>query len=286
MSKRAFTIKIFMADGRTDGIKIVRKGGWDGVGVVCPRVRYFESPNLPEFKRDCVYILIGDNDEVSEKPHIYVGETTNLGSRLTQHAKYHYWNQIVVFTSEIDGVLNRAYIKYLESKLYKRAKDNKRCNLKNRQEPRMPRLSLMDKEEVEGYLHEMLSLLSVLNIRVFESAPSNEQGRKIYSCQGGKGAWNAYGYETNNGFVVQKGSIGNTSSTKSMKAFTERKHAQVTKDKIIVKNENGYRFTQNYEFNSPSEAASIVRGHTVNGLTEWKDKDGVTLKKSIDARKS
>ncbi|WP_394371575.1 DUF4357 domain-containing protein [Candidatus Sulfidibacterium hydrothermale] len=35
---------------------------------------------------------------------------------------------------------------------------------------------------------------------------------------------------------------------------------------------------EDYEFSSPSTAAAIVMGRNANGLTEWKLKDGTTLK--------
>jgi hypothetical protein len=38
----------------------------------------------------------------------------------------------------------------------------------------------------------------------------------------------------------------------------------------------GYRFTQDAVFSSPS--ADVVLGRSANGRTEWKDADGVTLR--------
>jgi len=37
-------------------------------------------------------------------------------------------------------------------------------------------------------------------------------------------------------------------------------------------------FTKDYEFTSPSAAAAIVCGGSSNGLTAWKNKNGVALK--------
>ncbi len=44
--------------------------------------------------------------------------------------------------------------------------------------------------------------------------------------------------------------------------------------KIIVNNE----FVKDYEFNSPSAAASIVKGFSANGNITWKNKEGKNLK--------
>jgi len=47
---------------------------------------------------------------------------------------------------------------------------------------------------------------------------------------------------------------------------------------IIRKYEEKFVLTTDYEFSSPSAAAAIVMGRNANGLTEWKLKNGTTLK--------
>ena len=46
----------------------------------------------------------------------------------------------------------------------------------------------------------------------------------------------------------------------------------------LINKEDCYEFAEDYIFSSPSAAASIVMGRTANGFTEWKQKDGKTLK--------
>ena len=45
--------------------------------------------------------------------------------------------------------------------------------------------------------------------------------------------------------------------------------------KGVIKN---FEFTEDYQFTSPSTAASIVAGRSCNGLVEWKTKEGILLK--------
>jgi hypothetical protein len=40
----------------------------------------------------------------------------------------------------------------------------------------------------------------------------------------------------------------------------------------------GYRFTQDFVFSSPSTAAAVVLGRSANGRVEWKDAAGTTLR--------
>ena len=46
----------------------------------------------------------------------------------------------------------------------------------------------------------------------------------------------------------------------------------------IIKSDDNLIFEKDYEFSSPSTAASIVMGRNANGLKEWKLKNGKTLK--------
>ncbi len=49
-------------------------------------------------------------------------------------------------------------------------------------------------------------------------------------------------------------------------------------DGVLIREEKLLRFTQDYTFNSPSLASCVVLGSSSNGRTDWKDKDGRTLK--------
>jgi hypothetical protein len=50
-------------------------------------------------------------------------------------------------------------------------------------------------------------------------------------------------------------------------------------EKGVLKEEGGHLvFTKDFEFGSPSTAGGVVRGGSTNGLTNWKNIKGVTLK--------
>ena len=49
--------------------------------------------------------------------------------------------------------------------------------------------------------------------------------------------------------------------------------------KGLLQEEDGYLlFTKDMEFGSPSNNGSVVRGVATNGLTSWKNSNGVQLK--------
>lgn len=79
---------------------------------------------------------------------------------------------------------------------------------------------------------------------------------------------------TSEGFVVLKDSMIEIIDSKSLpKSIKELRDKCRTNNEII----DG-KLTKNYLFNSPSYAAMFVLGMSRNGKTDWKNKDGLTLK--------
>ena len=53
---------------------------------------------------------------------------------------------------------------------------------------------------------------------------------------------------------------------------------QLITDGVLIDKGEYFEFTEDYIFSSPSTAAAMVLGRNSNGLTEWKQKSGNTLK--------
>lgn len=91
----------------------------------------------------------------------------------------------------------------------------------------------------------------------------------------------AKGLQTQEGFVVLKGS---TIASSTLDSFVERlvvnREDLIISGKIQVMNDE-YIVMEDLLFSSPSLAAAIVMGRSANGLTEWKDKYGKSLKDII-----
>lgn len=274
---RAFKIQIFVAEGLPSGLRLVQKSNWIGQGIVCPRGRYTEVKSRPEFSRSGVYLLVGhDGDQL---PTVYVGEAERVRNRLDQHySNKDFWQEAIVFTTT-GTPLNKAQVKYLEARLVELAKEYKRAKLENTVEPQRPGLAEADQAEMEGYLDELLSLLPVLGVEFFERFETLAQGRKIYSLHL-KGC-DARGFETNTGFTVVKGSLARAKTLVSMKQHVPgyyRQRQELISEGVLERTADGYRFTTDWLSGSPSAAAAVCCGRNANGLTEWKDESGTTLK--------
>lgn len=271
---RAFSIRIFLPDGLADGLKIVEKSNWSGRGVVCPRPLFPASKAREEFTRTGVYLLIGPSDS-GDVPMLYIGQGDPVRPRLESHyAKKDFWTTAVFFVSK-DENLNKAHIGYLESRLISLASAAKRASLDNVTAPVLPSMSEMDIADSEGFLDEMLLCLPLLGVNVFNK-PAITSQRHQFKLSGKD--CSAKGYESPEGFVVLSGSKARVGEVASTHKYVIAQRKGLVDRGILVPDGGQYRLTQDYTFNSPSQAAAVMMGRNANGRVEWKDGKGHTLR--------
>ena len=215
----------------------------------------------------------------SELPTIYIGEGENVRKRLNAHSKdknKDFWNEGIVFTSKTNE-LNTAQIEYLEARLVELAVKFKRCKLKNRNTPTRQSLSEMDKVEVEGFLEEVLTLLPTLGVLAFQKPKTRAPSSQLFQCKGR--GYEATGWETPAGlFVVKKGSLARLKTTETFPDTVLQLRKELVDIEILADTGRVFEFKQDFEFSSPTYAATLVRGMRSNGRTAWKDSNGATLK--------
>lgn len=57
--RRGVSIRMFLADGTPEGLRLVEKSNWNGLAVMCSRAQYPEARGRDEFSRPGVYLLFG-----------------------------------------------------------------------------------------------------------------------------------------------------------------------------------------------------------------------------------
>lgn len=164
-----YTIKIFVPDGDPEGVKIVDLLNWTGIGVAFPRTAWPSVSKRGEFESAGVYILTGSAEGTDDElPTIYVGQGDKIGIRIDSHySNKDFWDWGYAFVSSAN-VLNRAHITWLEYALLQQAKKSDRCHFDNGNFPKEPRLSESEVADTSGFLREMLRILPLLGVRVFE----------------------------------------------------------------------------------------------------------------------
>ena len=121
MANDPFTIRIFVPDGDPEGVRIIDRMNWTGLGIVFPREKWPTTKLRAEFSRPGVYILTGYRSAEDELPTIYIGEGDVLRNRIDAHFQNKdFWDRGIVFAAS-NNSLNKAHVRWLESALVSRA---------------------------------------------------------------------------------------------------------------------------------------------------------------------
>ena len=279
-SQRPFSIRIFVPDGDPDGLRVVEKSNWTGVGIVFRRTNYKQAANRGEFLKTGVYILVGSTEE-SNLPTIYIGEGDPVKWRLDNHYREKdFWDWAAFFVTK-DSSLNKAHVKYLESRLLALATEAKQCRFDNTKSSSSPSLSESETADVESFLSDMLNIFPLLGLSVFEKLETNTKPRDLFFINTKE--ITASGYEDPKGFVVRKESQMVAEVTPSLNEHYISIRKDLMDQGIVIPQEQHFVFTQDQVFSSPSKAGAVISGRPTNGRTDWKMKDGRTLKEVQEA---
>ena len=274
--QRPFSIRIFVPDGDPDGLRLVEKSNWTGIGVVFNRTGYKQVVSRPEFDRTGIYVLVGFSEE-SVLPTLYIGEGDPVKNRLNNHySNKDFWDWGVFFVTK-DNSINKAHVKHLESRLLELAKDAKQCKLDNTGSSLPPTLSEAELADVESFLLDMLNIFPLLGLGVFEKTVTRKANKKDLLYISAKGIV-ASGYEDPKGFVVMKNSGMVRAETNSIHKGMSNLRAELLLQQVVVEKNDGLVFVEDYMFSSPSTAAGVVQGRAANGREDWKTEKGITLK--------
>ena len=277
---KPFSIRIFVADGDPDGLRLVERSNWVGKAIVFPRALLPKIKQRAELDQTGVYVLLGPRAD-GEGDMLYIREGDPIRPRLESHyAQKDFWNRAVCFVAA-PGQLNKAHVQFLESNLIRMARAAKRIPLDNANQPAEPSLSEADAADMRVFLENMLGMLPVLGVHAFELAVPMTPvlAETILTCSG-KGVV-ASGYEATQGFVVKSGSQAVGESVPSMQQHVRGMfdlREELIANGVLQREGGHFRFTQDYVFSSPSTAAAVVLGRSANGRIEWKDSRGRALK--------
>lgn len=165
-----FTLRIYVPSGDAEGVRIVDRMNWTGRGYFVPRDRWSEAKGRAELSQPGVYVLVGyEADELgNERPLAYIGQTDDIRARIANHdLKKEFWESAFIFISA-NGGLNRGHTTWLEWRLMQQALKAKRCELENAVQPNEPSLIESEKADTQTFLNEMLRLMPVVGLHIFE----------------------------------------------------------------------------------------------------------------------
>lgn len=292
MSTRGKSINLFLLDGTPNGCIKCTLANWTGVAYKIPRTDLDKCKGRSDLSQSGVYFLFGTSDETGEDV-VYIGQAgvrkngEGILYRLKEHKRNpekEYWTEAVVFTTS-NNSFGPTEISYLENRFCTMALDARRYIVKNGNEPTSGNITEEKESELEEFIDYAKLVMGTFGLKVFEKLAevktpvealdiryddelilylkrkSRKSGLTIEAkCK-----------QTNEGFVVLKGSLIETiDSTSIPPGIKERRiQAQINDNGILL---------EDVLFRSPSYAAAFVIGGHANGLTEWKTENGKTLK--------
>lgn len=277
-SDRGVNISVFLAEGKPEGLRLIEVSNWTGLvlvtGLGSPKAFF----NRAEAHSPGIYLLTSSNGD--EPPSLYIGESEDVANRIRQHLRRteDYWQQVITATVK-DSSLNKAHIKWLENRLINLAKSARRATLKNGNVGTESSLHEADIATLESYLDDFLMIIKLFGIDAFEigNVAQAISVDGILSLKGA-GSAEASGYETESGFLVSSGFARRSETTSVQPWITQLRLHLIDSGIFELDNSDRYLLTAPYEFNSPSAAAAAVMGRSANGLLEWKDASGTTLR--------
>ena len=280
-------LTVYMIDGTEYGPRVAEIGNWVGKGIFSPRSSINKIINRTEFDNPGIYCLKGDPIDDAFEERIYIGEAENIKARLKQHLSdpNKDFKELIFFVSK-DELLTKTQIRYLESRIVQLALEAKTAQVENGNSPSLPTLHEADISDMEYFLEQMKLILPVMGFKFLisstvkstetEKANASDSVHETYFIR--TRTFNATMKETDQGYIVLKGSEAKKSLSKSSTKTYFNMRRKLVETKILVENQDQLIFAEDAIFNSPSAASNMVLGRNSNGFTEWLTKEGKTFK--------
>jgi uncharacterized protein DUF4357 len=280
-------LTVYMIDGTEYGPRLSEIGNWVGKAIYSPRSSLNKILLRSECNNPGIYCLKGDPTDEAFAEKVYIGEAENIKSRLKQHLSdpSKDFKEIIFFTSK-DELLTKTQIKYLESRLIQLAIDAKTAEIENGNSPNLPTLHEADISDMEYFLEQIKLMLPVMGFRFLISStlkPENEEEKEssiktkiIFEIK--TKSFKANMYESDQGYIVTKGSEAKKSLSKSTTETYRNLRRKLIETKILLDKGDKLEFTEDAIFNSPSAASNMVLGRNSNGFTEWVTEKGKSFK--------
>lgn len=278
-------ITILLLAGKEYGPKLGKIGGWSGKAVYSPLTNLSETLKREEFDYAGIYFLKSFSETEIYDEKIYVGETENLRRRLKQHIAddNKEFEECVVFVSP--GLLTKAHIKFLESQLVEEAKQAKRAEIVNANEPTK---SYLPEEEIyvmDEFYYKMKLVLPLLGFIFLKPTASSQ--RKVdkpadmvdkITFELSSSGITAFMQKTDDGFIVLAGSQARKDLVAKISPGWGKRRNRLIEEGIWDDKGNHYEFKEDVIFNSPSAASSTIVGRPSAGPNMWKDNNKKTYK--------
>jgi len=285
--KKPRSLELFFVDGDPEGMLTATiPFQWSGHVLVSNRTQLRDALQRTEVGRPGVYLLIGENEE--GEPLLYIGESDDIGQRIKNHDSNKQWWTTAVFITSNGDQLNKAHVKYLESRLIEKAKQVNKIKLDNGTNPPLNPLSEAARSHMEDFLDNIFLVLPALRFDFFLESTRTKASLKeatqkeapVFVLNVPLHGLTARAQLIDGHFVVEEGSIAQPKWLGDTTVYLgySKLHEQLLQQGVLVHNGDKAVFAKNYAFSSPSAAGAMITGRATNGQTAWKTIDGKTYR--------
>jgi len=210
------TIQIFLPGGNPSGIRIAEITTRIVQAIEVPRKLLPEFLAMPESSQVALYFLFGESDDESDN-QVYIGQTSDLRSRLPDHnKKKDFWQRAVVVISRTQN-LTQTHALFLEWRSIERCRETGRYADENGNAGSRPFTPAPLEADCIEIFDTTQTLLATLGYPVFDqlTTASPVEEHDIFYCR--SSGCRGRGQYTEEGFVVLEGSVGRLENVLSIK---------------------------------------------------------------------
>ena len=173
MGAKAKIINMLLYDGTLSGVIRIENSSWNaGELFSSPRGSVSDLLKTGACNKYGVYLLISSD-------MVYVGQSSDLAKRLSQHITgKDWWERAVIITTKDDS-LTHSDIDYLENVLIEKAFAIKKLDCDNKKNGNPPKVDVFRKVFLGQYLEEALFLMQLIGVTVFsELKPTKKKTKR------------------------------------------------------------------------------------------------------------
>lgn len=170
MGAQAKIINMLLYDGTLSGVIRVENSSWNaGELFSSPRDSVSDLLKTGACSKYGVYLLLSSD-------MVYVGQSSDLSKRLSQHiAGKSWWERAVILTTKDDS-LTHSDIDYLENILIEKAFAIKKLDCDNKKTGNPPKVDVFRRVFLGQYLDEALFLMQLIGVTIFtEQKPKKKK---------------------------------------------------------------------------------------------------------------
>ena len=165
---KAKTINLLLYEGSLTGVISIEDSSWNsGELYSAPRESVSDLLNTDACNKYGVYLLLSES-------MVYVGQSSDLSKRITQHTVGKGWWESVLILTTKDDSLTHTDIDYLEAKLIKMANNVNRLDCDNKSKGNPIKVDKYRRVWLDQFLEEALFLMQLIGITVFTEKKVNK----------------------------------------------------------------------------------------------------------------